>query len=229
MAKIQNRLDGLQPYVEGIRYLQGMVFVDAVLKDDWTVLTSDYIKKIVSDDDKNHLIFYSEKEGVTIDDLLDFVEKNIKVNIERELKHKYLVSKVEELKKVFKSNSLEKLKTLKFIFTDELISDKMEDDDIDLETEHPLNFTQEDIDENNKLQKEELSKTIIEPQPIIETKPITIQKVSNTNNFNKVKVELPPKGKIQLEVHELPKEMTEGTCNCGPDEYCPKCMDEKGL
>ena len=43
-------------------------------------------------------------------------------------------------------------------------------------------------------------------------------------------IELPPKGNsIEVEVYELPEEMKEGECDCGPNEACPKCMDKKDL
>jgi hypothetical protein len=209
MGKIQSRLDNLQPYVTGIRYLQNIIFVDAVFKDNWVIQSSENIKQIVNDENTNHYIFYSEKEGITIDNLLDYIEKIININNERELKHQYLILKVDELKKIFKENNLSKLKTLKFIFGEEdLISDEISLDE-DISIEEPIVIV-----------------TQTEIIPIIEESPVISKE---THNNSKGKIELPPKGKIKLEVHELPKEMTEGTCNCGPDEYCPKCMDEKGL
>ena len=45
MSKIQEMLDSLQPYVVGIRYLNGIQIVDAVFKEGWNIPNSDVIKK----------------------------------------------------------------------------------------------------------------------------------------------------------------------------------------
>lgn len=94
MSKIQEKLDSLQPYVVGIRYLHGMQIVDAVFKEGCSVPTSDTIKKEFVDEAQNYYMFYTEKEGVTIDDLLEYVEGIIGVNIEREKKYELLKLKV---------------------------------------------------------------------------------------------------------------------------------------
>jgi hypothetical protein len=73
-------------------------------------------------------------------------------------------------------------------------------------------------------QKEEPKEPEIKENIVVED--ITPQ--TNTPRMHD-NVELPPKSKIELEVHDLPSEMTEGTCNCGSDEACPKCIDSKGL
>ena len=45
MSKIQERLNTLRPYVIGIRYVQGIQLVDAILKEGWTVPESQLIQK----------------------------------------------------------------------------------------------------------------------------------------------------------------------------------------
>lgn len=98
MSKIQQRLDSLQPYINGIRYVQGMQIVDAMFKEGWTVPNSEVIRKELVDKEQNYYMFFSEKEGVTFDDLLDYVQNIIKINIERENKNLLFKERVKNYK-----------------------------------------------------------------------------------------------------------------------------------
>jgi hypothetical protein len=119
MSSIQKTLDSLQPSVIGIRYLEGLPLIDTVIKEGWTVPDDQTITKVKGDEGMNYYMIYSEKKGVGIDDLLSFVDKTIKLNLEREKKQDLLRVKVEELKMLFKNNSLTKLSRLKFNFSEE--------------------------------------------------------------------------------------------------------------
>ena len=46
MSNIQKTLDLLQPYVIGIRYVEGTPVIDAVFKDGWTIPEDQKIKKL---------------------------------------------------------------------------------------------------------------------------------------------------------------------------------------
>ena len=72
MSKIQERLNALRPYVIGIRYLQGIQLVDAILKEGWTVPNSQVIQKEKVDGEENYYMFFSENDDIDIDDLLDY-------------------------------------------------------------------------------------------------------------------------------------------------------------
>jgi hypothetical protein len=130
MANLQKTLDALQPYVIGIRYLEGYPVVDAVFKDGWTLPDSDSIKKVKGNEEMNYFMLFSEKNGVGLDELLEFVDLVIKVNVEREKKHELLKEKVNELKELFKKTSLVKLKRLKFSFNEEDLVPELEDFDL---------------------------------------------------------------------------------------------------
>lgn len=132
MSSIQKTLDSLQPYVIGIRYLEGLPLIDTVFKEGWTVPDDQSITKVKGDEGMNYYMIYSEKKGVGIDDLLSFVDKTIKLNLEREKKQDLLRIKVEELKKLFKDNSLTKLSRLKFNFSEE---DVISEFDLNIEEE----------------------------------------------------------------------------------------------
>jgi hypothetical protein len=131
MSNIQKTLDSLQPYVIGIRYLEGTPLVDAVFKEGWTVPEDPKVKKVKGNDEMNYFMLFSEVEGVGLDELLAYVKKTIDINVEREKKHDLLREKVNELKEVFKKNSLDKLKRLKFSFLEEDLVPKLDDFDID--------------------------------------------------------------------------------------------------
>jgi hypothetical protein len=133
MSNIQKTLDSLQPYVIGIRYLEGTPLVDAVFKEGWTVPDDNKVKKVRGNDEMNYYMLFSEVNGVGLDDLLDYVKKTIDLNIEREKKHDLLREKVNELKEIFKKNSLDKLKRLKFTFNEEDLVPRLDDFDADIE------------------------------------------------------------------------------------------------
>lgn len=148
MSSIQKTLDSLQPYVIGIRYLEGLPLVDTVFKEGWTVPDDPKITKVKGDEGMNYYMIYSENKGVGIDDLLAFVDKTIKLNQEREKKHELLRLKVEELKRIFKETPLTKLSRLKFTFTEEDIVPPISDFDLNIEDEpqNPIEVTPETTD-----------------------------------------------------------------------------------
>lgn len=205
MSKIQSKLDSLQPYIVGIRYVQGMQVVDAVFKAGWTVPESDLIRKELVEEENNYYMFYTDKEGITFDDLLEYVEGIITINIEREKKHELLKSKVKELQEIFKKNALSKLETLKFKFNEPELVPSLGDMDIDLE---------EDVTLPTEPVKEEPVETVAE-QPTNTT----------TTKVKGQEIELPPRDeKIVVEEHNAP---TNIVCKCGPDDVCPVCEEEK--
>jgi hypothetical protein len=166
MSSIQKTLDSLQPYVIGIRYLDGLPLVDTVFKEGWNVPEDTAITKVKGDEGMNYYMIYSEKKGVGIDELLSFVDKTIKLNLEREKKHELLRLKVEELKKLFQDNSLARLTRLKFTFAEEDIVPSLGEFDLNIEeqieteqietedVEEPVIYTTEMVD--NMYSEEEL-------------------------------------------------------------------------
>lgn len=246
MSNIQKTLDSLQPYVIGIRYVEGVPVIDAVFKEGWTLPESDKIKKTKGNDEINYYMIYSELDTIIVDDLLGYVETTIKLNLEREKKHELLKLKVNELKEVFKKNSLDKLNRLKFNFGEE---DLTVITDIDLE--EPITNTKTDtpMEDSDKEKEKEKLKEIIAPkntQFLDENKnpiPITdeemeaqaeearaeaflkAQKAKRLNGeVKKVNnVELPPK-KVEPIIDQP---ASQPTCNCGPQEACSKCIEFK--
>lgn len=175
MSNIQKTLDSLQPYVIGIRYLEGTPLVDAVFKEGWTVPDDNKVKKVRGNEEMNYYMLFSEVAGVGLDDLLDYVKKTIDLNIEREKKHDLLKEKVNELKEIFKKTSLDKLKRLKFNFSEEDLVPKLDDFDAEIEealnedaiidepiqTTNPSDFYPENVEEYATSGEKEFEETIV--------------------------------------------------------------------
>lgn len=245
MSKIQKALDSLQPYVIGIRYLEGTVLVDVVFKEGWAVLDEPKIKKVKGDEGLNYYMIFSEDKNLEIDDLLDYIHRIINYNIEREKKHDLLKAKVNELKEIFKKNPLKTLQKLQFSFAEDELVPNLEDFDIDDELEEFQEPIEEEIvdlkeniintpeqpitylDENQKpieLTEEEME--LLEEEARAErNRKVLANKKPPVSNLSK-KIELPPKRKNQM----VPSNEDYDTdCECGEYEACDKCIDKKDL
>jgi hypothetical protein len=248
MSNIQKTLDSLQPYVIGIRYLEGTPLVDAVFKEGWTVPDEPNIRKAKGNEEMNYYMIFSEAEGVGLDELLAYVERTIKLNQEREKKHDLLREKVNELKEIFKKNSLAKLTRLKFTFSEEDLMPKLDDFDIDDEMpplpitppsprieqsfeEEPINETPINtaayLDENgNPIEMTDEELEMLEEEARAERNRKAMSKRNNPISNMAKKVELPPKRKIEMAMADSEYD---SDCECGPEEACEKCIDKKGF
>jgi hypothetical protein len=226
MSKIQERLNELRPYVVGIRYLQGIQLVDAIFNKGWTVPESKVIQVERVDGDENYYMFFSGNNDIDVDDLLDYVQEIIKLNIEREKKYELLKLKAAELQKIFQENTLSKLQKLRFTFDEpSVISPLIDIDKIDdkfetinkIDNEVDINETEEFIEtETNEVKLE----SKVNEQPTRVNRNDKVQKINKVND-----IELPPKPgeKIELVEFEEPKIV----CKCGPDDICPICEEGK--
>jgi len=217
---IEKRIKALQPYVIQMRFSNGVGIVDVVFKDGWKVPSSKVIDAIKGEDESvNYYMFYTEQEDLGLDDVLDYIEQVINMNVEREKKYELLKVKTEELKDVFRKNSLSKLQNMKFVLgSEKLIPDSMPEDFDDMSV----------IDSIDAPTNEEVK---VEEQKVVE-KPI--QEDQSTNEIQETlvpprkvgnqEIELPPKGqKIELKDYSEPTVV----CNCVGDDVCPVCIEEK--
>jgi len=220
MSNIQSKLDSLQPYINGIRYVQGMQVVDALFKDKWVVPESDIIKKELVDEETNYYMFYTEKEEVTFDDLLEYVEGIISINIEKEKKNELFKEKVAELRKLFKESPLSLLTTLKFNVNEPVVLTSMDDDDINLDDEIdiPTDEVVTEVVEREELKTQQHTTANDEGNH----KPIILP---DTTVAQGQEIELPPRNKkVVLEEFDAP---TNIVCKCGSNEACPVCEEQK--
>jgi len=161
---IEKRIKSLQPYVIQMRFSNGVGIVDVVFKDGWKVPTSKVIDAVKGEDKSvNYYMFYTEKDDLGLDDVLDYIEQVINMNVEREKKYELLKVKTEELKDVFRKNPLSKLQNMTFeLGSEKLIPDSMPDDFDDMsiidEVEIPI------IEEVKVETKQVVEKPIEEPQ-----------------------------------------------------------------
>jgi uncharacterized Zn finger protein len=114
---IQEKLDRLQPYFRGLKMAENYKIVELNLKKSWSIEQDEEImvnqKETKEGGNALYTMFYSDTK--TFDEILDFVEeKVINYNLEVEEKERLLKAKVEELKRVFETKSLDELNHLKF-------------------------------------------------------------------------------------------------------------------
>lgn len=116
MGNIQERLNKLKPFVKGIRFVNSTSVVDVQLKENWTLRENTNILVKKGKSEENYYMFYSEDTTITFDDILDFVEDTINLNVENEKKLELIKVKIQELKTHFETKPLSVLRTLKFEF-----------------------------------------------------------------------------------------------------------------
>jgi hypothetical protein len=119
---IQKKIDSLHPYFKAFRVTDNYRIVEMTLKSSWYIPESEEIslqqKELKDSPNVKYNIFYSDKND--IDYLLDYIDKNvIKYNLELEEKEDLLRLKVEELKRVFETKSIDELNNLKFTTNNE--------------------------------------------------------------------------------------------------------------
>jgi len=213
---VQEKLDGLSPFVTTIRYSERPI-IDISFPPTWGIPES---KKIMvtmlnssTDVISQYMVYGVENVKVSIDDLLDFMTQAIKLNKEREVKGNLLQSKIQELNILFDKTPLIKLEKLTFTFKEVSVPPtislgRVDEEDDEEEEENIITPTGETMDN-------------MEPKKP-NTKPVeTDVRVFTTDKGQKI--DLPPKnGKkvsVVVETHDTPK------CNCAEGEICPECVD----
>jgi len=252
MSKIQSRLNELQPYVIGVRFQGGMSIVDAVFKDGWHVPKSEVITNEKGESDElNYHMFFSQEESIGLDEILDYIEKIIGLNVEREKKHELLKIKAKELTDLFRNNPLSKLQGMKFVLGGDKLVQEMKPDPLDVVDFNIAEPTPEPVTKSEPV-----------PEPVIESVPVpdnvrrapngeiippiskedtgeieedfekfelpSGEEVTITKNVRGKDIDLPKKSKKRkVKLAEIP-EPTNVICKCtGPDEVCPACEEEK--
>jgi len=125
---IKERLDILLPYLQEIKFSENIVLVGGLFYPKWSVKeTSSTELKVhktgANEEGKVLYHFYGEKNKINVDMLLNFLEEVINENLDRERKEDLFKKKVEELKTVFKTNTLTDLEKLEI----EIIEDNIEE------------------------------------------------------------------------------------------------------
>ena len=122
---INNRIQTLLPYLTEIKFSDKITLVGGIFYPKWIVNESknSLIKVHESGPNEEGKIvyhFYSENGKTNIDGLLDYFEEVINTNLDRERKEDLFKKKVEELKTVFKTNTLTDLENLEIDIKEEI-------------------------------------------------------------------------------------------------------------
>lgn len=127
---IDERIKSISPYFKGLNIVNDATFVLIVFPNAWKVFDSETIKK------QFNVFVKREKEGYFfltetcngVECLFDAIDYVIKENKAFEEKSALLEVKAKELSDLFVSESIEKLRTLKFIFETKKTSRKVKND-----------------------------------------------------------------------------------------------------
>ena len=202
MENINKRLKELQPHVISIRFPNGLSVVDVSIKDGWSLPKSNTVGfELIKESGNFYMLYPLMTDGkIGVNELLDYVDDFIKVNLEREEKVDLLKIKIKELQDIFIKSSLNVCKTLKFTFSEN-----------------------KEMFDYSKIELPPIDKIPI-PKKEGKKKPNKTHEPKTIKNGN-VMVELPPKkgDKIILEEFDVP----DIVCKCGPNEMCPICENEK--
>ena len=122
---INNRIQTLLPYLTEIKFSEKLTLVGGVFYPKWIVKEekNSLIKVHKTGANENGKViyhFYAEKGKTDIDGLLDYFEEVINENLDRERKEDLFKKKVEELKSVFKTNTLTDLENLEIEIKEEI-------------------------------------------------------------------------------------------------------------
>lgn len=249
MSNIQNRLNELKPYIIGLRFQDNIPLVDTILKEGWVIPKSDIIGNLKGED-ANYYMFFSDTQG--IDEILDFIEKTINLNNEREKKQILFKEKQKELQEFFKKHTLSELLTMKFELSDpQFIESDLSNDihneninesfttSITMETSNP---TPEFTEKNLVIESTEQLKEVFSEKANIrenmteeerEEEEAIARAESYRNNKDKFKLGTHKKEEKVVTKHgniNLPPK-NNLTCDCGDglDKICDICMERKSF
>lgn len=239
MSNINKRLNSLKPYVTGIRFHENIQIVDTILKEGWVIPKSEFILKAEDEKDKTIFMFFSQDENIGIDEILDYIETIVNINLEREKKQILFKEKIEELREFFKKHKLNELINMKFSLIENDPIHKELDNDIH---EENTSIEIKETKQPNVIESKEQLKEVFKEKPVF-TENMTEEEreeeesIARAEAFRKQKLEKQnnPQVKTHNKVELPPKSnnttIMEQTCDCGDglDKFCDYCMERKGL
>lgn len=116
---LKERINRISAYFRGIDYADGWLMIKVAYPPKITPTESeDGLIKYTYSEEEGLWYYYAEDDLVDENAIFDLIEETVKVYEEAKQKVTLMKEKMEELKEVFASNSLEHLKTLYFGFTE---------------------------------------------------------------------------------------------------------------
>lgn len=115
---IQDKIDKIKDYFRSMEVAQGVSFVKVEFDEKWSVYPSEDGKIKVTKVKNNPKMWYyfGNINEVSFDEIFDLIDNTIITNLNANKKLELLNMKFNELKEIFANESLETLKTLKFVF-----------------------------------------------------------------------------------------------------------------
>lgn len=125
-------LEKIFPYLKSVRKLKGYLSIDVEISQNWKIPKKFTIEgKVVEQENSQPnmrlISFVSEFDEKELSTTVNNIKSIIDYNKELEEKEVLFVNKVEELKKIFEKQNLDKLQTLKFDIKE--FNLKLEDED----------------------------------------------------------------------------------------------------
>ena len=118
--KLGERIAKNQQFIQNVQITGGLNIVQVAYPKEWVVIPDSKGNISITKDENGMVYYYSKMDVSTLEDILDHVEYTVSENQEIELKKQMLVDRIEELKRLFDNNNMEKLSKLKFVFDEPL-------------------------------------------------------------------------------------------------------------
>lgn len=118
---LQERIKKNEQYFSGMEIINNTVIIKVVYGDKWGAYPSqnELIKVAKSEDVANEWFYYGDYSYTIIDEMFDLIEETIEMNLSAIERMELFNQKFEELKELFSNESLSKLKTIQFTFSEE--------------------------------------------------------------------------------------------------------------
>lgn len=120
MKNLQDRIKDNAQYFNGIEVSEGYYIVKVTYPSKWGIYnsTDGLVQCVKSNKADNLYLYYGSMTETSLDTIFDVIEETIKTNIEAALKVELMMKKIEELKELFSTETLERLNTLIFTFAE---------------------------------------------------------------------------------------------------------------
>ena len=120
MAQLQNEILSIQEYFRSVEYYGDHIVVKVEFPKRWHVYSSldEKIKAIPDDNIPNIFFYFTNINDSSLEDVFDLIRETIDTNVNALKKVEMMKERMNELKELFSTHSIEELKGLKFVLED---------------------------------------------------------------------------------------------------------------
>lgn len=113
---LQDRIKNNASYFKGMEVISNTLIIKVQYPHKWGTFPSEdeSIRVAKSEEVPNEWFYYADYMTTTIDDVFDLIEATVEMNLSAAAKIELLNEKFEELKHIFATEPLERLRTLMF-------------------------------------------------------------------------------------------------------------------